>query len=260
MPPLEARRAVGLHTCVVDAARACQRTEDGQHEGVGREPELAARFGARRLEVGALHRPAHDLIARRLATRQGIRQEDAVGERGGKTVCQAEVRVGLGQHARDPQRARSEQHGAGDVPPAPEHGVRPAPAQDACAGGRGRYVVGESRRQAQGRPPRQSLDAKGIEGVAGCSDQSLFGAIGRAREGDLGARAHELLGHGQRGHHVAGGAACRDQNPRAHIARRRRARAAPACAGRTAVCVRSGRLAARLRGAALTGTRNACPP
>ena len=110
---------------------------------------------------------------------------------------------------------------------------------------------------------RQALHLEGIEGVSGGGDELRLGALGSPREGHLGSGAHELLGDGQRRHHMAGGAAGRNQHP-GHIARRRRARTAPAWAGRAAAW---GRAAARRRAAGLrdflragSGATSGCAP
>ena len=51
------------------------------------------------------------------------REEDALGERRGEPVREAEMRVGLGQRARDPAQPRGEHHRPGDVAAAAEHDV-----------------------------------------------------------------------------------------------------------------------------------------
>ena len=222
------------------------------------------RLRTRGLEVDARDRTSHHRVMRRLPARQVVGQEHAIGQRRGQAVCEAEVRIRLCEHARDPERTGRKQHRAGHESPAAEHCMRPAAAEDARTRRRGRDVQRERARESRRERAGQPLHAEGVERVPGCPYELRFGAIGRARERHLGPGARELLGYGQRGHDVAGRPSGRDQDARRrHIARRRRARAAPAGAGRAAAC---GRDAARRRGglarrpARGSGTASACPP
>ena len=131
------------------------------------QSELRARLGARRLEVGAGDRAPDDLVARRPLARERVGEEDAVGERRRPAVGEAEVRIGLGEHARDAERARGQQHRPRHEAAAAEHGMRPAPAQDARAGDRrGRRPARAPGRAAATGARGRPLTSKGSNGVA----------------------------------------------------------------------------------------------
>ena len=105
--------------------------------GVRREAERGARLVARARQRRRGDRPADRPVLLPVAP-DGQREKDAVGERRGEPVREPEVRVGLGERARNPAHPRGEHHRPGDVAACAEHDVGAALPQDPKARGRRR--------------------------------------------------------------------------------------------------------------------------
>ncbi len=125
----------GVERQVVEEPRAQRPAEDQHDARVRGETEPAACLLARHRPRGGRDRAADRTVLLPVPA-DGQREKDAVHERRGEPVCQAEVRIGLGECARDALDAGGEHHRPGDVAAGAEHRVGPAPPEDAAAGRR----------------------------------------------------------------------------------------------------------------------------
>ena len=199
----------------VKGGRAEAAAEHQHDAPAGREVELAPALLGGRVEHRPRHRPARELVARRVEAGDRERQEHPPRERGRQAVGEAEVGIDLHQRRRDPQRRRGGQHRPGDVPAAAEHDVGPHPAQDARARRGRERGQAEPAREPQRRPPRQAGHAVGVQRIAGRRNESRLDPLGRAGEDHVGAPSRELGGHRQSRDDVSGGSAGCDQHSRA---------------------------------------------
>ena len=160
--------AEGFDRCLVQPARPEASAADEDDGAVRRQVEAPPRLGGiDRHERASRDRPPDHPVLRALSTGDRIAEEDALRERHGQAVGEAEVCVRLGDRRRDAEAARGEHHGPGHVAPSPEDDVGPAPAQDAGGrGGRaGRDESSAERRHARGA--RQPAHAEAVELEAG---------------------------------------------------------------------------------------------
>ncbi len=159
MDELEAlRQAVreGAGDGLVEALGA-ERAAEHDDDGAARlEAEGTAAGVARDLPEARIDGPADDAVAVAVAALDGIGEEHPPRERRREAVREAEVRVGLAEHARDAERGRGREHRAGDVAARAVDDVRAHRAQDRQAarrrdeptGGRAR----RDERRARARP------------------------------------------------------------------------------------------------------------
>ena len=117
---------------LVDRARA-ERAAEHQHDVSSGPMPSSARAPARSVTVGGTGRPVTQ-VAVAVAPFEREGEADAVRAAGQRAVGQAEVRVRLGEHERDPLERRREADGAGDVPAAAQDRVGPRRAEDAAGG------------------------------------------------------------------------------------------------------------------------------
>ena len=195
---------------VVDAARAERAAEDEHAALLRADPELLPRTGA----VGDARRDraAGDAVAVAGAAREREGEADARGAGREQAIAQPEVRVGLGEDERDPQRQRRGADRAGDVAAAPQHRVRAAAPEDRAGvlqRQRGlRDRAGRLQRVAAADP----LDPDRVERVARGGNELGLGALA-ADEADLRALSPQRVGHRDGRHHVSGRPAGRDHDP-----------------------------------------------
>ncbi len=159
--------------------------------------------------------------ARYLAPWCGEREgeEHAVGERRREPVGQPEMRVGLGDRARDPAQARREDHRAGDVAACSEHGLRPSPVENPQAGSRGGECPSGGAHERRTGPAREPRDREGVELVPELRNEPRFDAIRRPGEGHQSSPPPQRLRHGQRRRDVSDRPAGRYQEPQLPLVR-----------------------------------------
>ena len=134
-----------------------------------------------------------------------------LGERSGEAIGEAEMGVGLGQHRRDPERARGQHHRPGDVAAAAEDDVRPAPAEDRHAGGGSAYVAREGAQQLDPRRARKARHVKRVELVPRLRNEPRLDPVRRPRERHGDAARRQRLGDRESRKHVARGSSGGDQ-------------------------------------------------
>ena len=161
---------------LVEEASAERAAEDEHDLGVGRETERGTRLGARARQRTRRDRPADRPVLLPVAA-DGQREEDAVGERRGEPVREPEVRVGLGERARDPAQPRRRAPSARrrnrprrarrrDDASAGSEGTRPAPSSawptartSATPGRRGKPEIGNESNCVAALGDERRLDA-----------------------------------------------------------------------------------------------------
>ena len=121
---------------LVERRRPGERAEHGNDRRLGIDAEARPRLGAARAEVGRRDRPADDLDLVACPPLDLVGEEQLRGERRGKPVGEAEMRVGLGQRCRDPAQPGGEHHRAGDVAAAAEDDIGAPTAEDGATGER----------------------------------------------------------------------------------------------------------------------------
>ena len=133
---------------------ARERAEHAEHAPVPGQLEDLTCFLLGHSARALGDRAADDAGLRAVPGRDRVREEDALGERCGEPVREAEVRVGLRQRCRYAERRGREDHRAGDEAAAAEHDVRAA-ARAGCGGTR----AAPSLRAAASAPARSTAAA-----------------------------------------------------------------------------------------------------
>ncbi len=203
---------------LVEKAGAERAAEDEDDLGVGRQAERRTRLGARARVRRRRDRPADRPVLLPVAP-NGQREKDAVGERCGESVREPEVRISLGEGARDPAQTRGEDHRPGDVAAGAEHDVRPPLPQDPKARGRGRKRLRDRAHERETRPPRQPGHSEGVERVAALGDERRLDAVRRAGERHEHAAALERFRDCERRRDVSDRPPGRDQAPQLLLVR-----------------------------------------
>ncbi len=146
-------------------------------------------------------------------------EEDSLCERRSEPVREPEMRVGLGERARDPAQPCSEHHRPRDEAACTEDGVRPAATEDAEARERRRDGLACRTHEPDSRPPRQSGDGERVELVTELRNEPRLDAIRRPGERHEPAAAPERFGDGQCRRDVSDRPSRRDQEPQLPLVR-----------------------------------------
>ena len=141
------------------------------------------------------------------------RQEDALGERGGQPVGEAEMCVRLAERARNPLEPRGQHHRPRDVAARAEHGVGLAAAEDAAAGERRGERLGRRPHELGAGSARQPGDGEGVELVPKLRNEPRLDAIRRPGERHQPVAAPQGFRDGECRRDVPDRPAGRDQEP-----------------------------------------------
>jgi len=205
----EVRAVQTIERRLVDRPRP-ERAAEHEH---ALRPRLDPKGGARRVAIGGRrrHGAPSDAVALAAAPVDRKGQADTLGERCQHAVGQSEPAVGLGQHERDTTRPRRQRDRPGDVAAAAHHDID-AGEQSARAGHR---APGAPQRLQ--RPQRvaavERRDRELLEPIAGGGHERALGAVATDEE-DLSPPLPQCVGDRQGGHHVPGGPAGCDRDPR----------------------------------------------
>ena len=208
----------GVERQVVEEPRAERPAEDQYDARVRGEPEPAACLLAGHRPRGGRDRAADRTVLLPVpADRQ--REKDAFHERRGEPICQAEMRIRLGERARDSLDAGGQRHRPRHVAAGAEHGVGPAPPEDAAAGSRSGERLPHCPHELEVGPPRQPRDRERVELVAALRNEPRFDAIRRPGERHQSAPPPQRLRDRERRRDVSHRPAGRDQEPQLPLVR-----------------------------------------
>ena len=203
--------AVRVDGELVEAARARERTEEGDHGCLPRQIELTAALFLRDAAMVGGHRAAGDAVLRAVPPSDGVGEEDAPRERRRQPVGEAEVSIGLGQRGGQLLSPGRVDHRPGDIAAATEDDVRPPPFQDRCAcswRAAGTHQRAEERHR---RPAGKARDLEGVELVPGLRNEPSLDPIRRPGERHADAAFPQRCCDCERRQNVSGCSACGDQ-------------------------------------------------
>ena len=203
--------AVGLDGEVVEAARACESAEEGDHRPVRRQIEATASLLLRDAAVVGRDRPPGDAVLGAVAAGDPVGEEDSARERRREPVREPEMRVRLRERGGELPPPGGVDHRPGDVAAAAEDDVRPALLEDRAT--RPGRTAGADQRPEQRRRRRawKAGDLERVELVAGGRDEPSLDAIRRPGERHADAAVAQRLRHRERRQDVPGCSAGGDQ-------------------------------------------------
>jgi hypothetical protein len=156
-----------LHRGLVQPLRTLTPAED-EDDGAfrGKREELTGFLPASRTRPLG-NRAPDDSVLGLAQPVDGIRQEDAAGERRREPVREAEMGVRLGEGGADAPQARCEHDRPGDEPAAAENDVRLLATENARGRRHGEGGGTERAQEIQAQPPREALHLEDLELEAG---------------------------------------------------------------------------------------------
>ena len=180
--------------------------------GIGREAERGARLVAWTRQRRRGNRSADRPVLLPVAP-NGQSEKDAVGEGRGEPVREPEVRIGLGERARNPAHPRGEHHRPGDVAACAEDDVGAALPQDLEARRRRRERLPGGAHERDPGPSRQPGNRERVERVAALGNEPRLDAVRRPGERHEHAAALKRLRHCECRRDVSDRPPGRDQAP-----------------------------------------------
>jgi hypothetical protein len=146
-------------------------------------------------------------------------EEDMLGERRREPVGEPEVRICLGERARNPAQPRGQHHRPSDEAAAAEDGVRSAAAENAATRERRCQGLAHGAYELGPQPSWQPGDGECVELVAVFRNEPRLDAIRRPGERYEPVPATQRFGDGQCRRDVSDRPAGRDQEPQLPLAR-----------------------------------------